>query len=109
MELNEYQKLAAVTRNKKLELRDERLNYALGLGESGELQNVVKKHLFHGHSEEEAKAKVLDESGDTLWYIATLLEVYGLTLEDAAQHNVAKLRERYPEGFSEERSINRTA
>ena len=31
----------------------------------------------------------------------------GLTLEDILQGNIDKLRARYPEGFSEERSLNR--
>jgi hypothetical protein len=33
----------------------------------------------------------------------------GYNLDDIAQANVDKLRARYPEGFSEERSINRQA
>ena len=108
MDMNEYQKLAAITGNNDTTKVARRLNYSLGLGEAGELQNVVKKHIFHGHSDEEAKANVLDESGDVLWYLAMLADSYGLTLEDIARHNVEKLRKRYPEGFSEYASQNRT-
>ena len=32
-----------------------------------------------------------------------------LTLEDVAQHNIEKLKKRYPEGFSAERSLHREA
>ena len=109
MELNEYQKLAKVTRNAKLSIDEERSNYALGLGEAGELQNVVKKHIFHGHDLDQSREKVMDESGDVLWYLAMINEVYGITLEEVAQHNVMKLKKRYPEGFSGEASRNRTA
>jgi len=108
MELNEYQELAAVTGNNDISLREQRLNYALGLGESGELQNIVKKHVFHGHDEAEAKEQIKDEAGDILWYLSQVANVYGISLEEVAQHNVGKLKKRYPEGFSRERSQNRT-
>lgn len=109
MDLNEYQQLAKALRNDLVvDIDQERLNYALGLGEAGELQNVVKKHVFHGHDYEEAKLKVMDESGDVLWYLAMLNEVYGITLEEVAQYNLDKLTKRYPEGFSHDASRNRS-
>lgn len=42
-----------------------------------------------------------------LWYLAVLAGECGLTLDDIAQANIAKLRARFPDGFSEERSRNR--
>jgi hypothetical protein len=42
-----------------------------------------------------------------LWYLAEAATACDLTLNEIAEMNVEKLRERYPEGFSEERSINR--
>ena len=48
-----------------------------------------------------------DELGDVLWYVAEAASACGLELGHIAHQNVAKLRSRYPEGFSEERSINR--
>ena len=36
-----------------------------------------------------------------------MLTALGLTLEEILQGNIDKLRARYPEGFSEERSRNR--
>lgn len=107
MNMAEYQQEAIVTRNRGVSPVEELLNYALGLGEAGELQNVVKKMVFHGHDKKEAQGMILDEAGDVLWYITMLLEVVGLKLEDAARHNVNKLRQRYPEGFSQEASRNR--
>jgi hypothetical protein len=44
-----------------------------------------------------------------LWYLAEAVTACGLHLDDVAQMNVEKLRRRYPEGFSQERSINRKA
>lgn len=107
MELNEYQELANRTRNKDLSQRDELLNYSLGVGEAGEVQNAVKKWIYHGHDEAEALNKILDESGDLLWNLSQLLRASGFTLQDAAEYNIEKLRRRYPDGFSQEASRNR--
>lgn len=79
---------------------------ALGLaGEAGEFANLVKKMTAHGHPFDPESLK--DELGDVLWYLAEAATAVGLNLEDIASHNVSKLIKRYPEGFSEEQSINR--
>jgi NTP pyrophosphatase (non-canonical NTP hydrolase) len=82
----------------------------LGLGiagESGEVADHIKKLVGHGH--EFDIPKIREELGDVLWYIAAIAHVLDMDLEDIANENVAKLRARYPEGFSEEASRNRTA
>lgn len=107
MELNAYQTAAQNTRNKELSEREEILNYALGLGECGEAQNKIKKLMFHGHDESEIVPEIIDELGDILWYIATLSKLFGYTLENVASINLEKLRNRYPEGFNPDGSINR--
>ena len=105
MNLNEYQALAQRTSG-TLSDKDKLLNGVMGLnGEAGECIDVVKKHLFQGH--ELDTVKLLDELGDTLWYIAQTAAGLGVDMEEVAQHNVAKLRARYPKGFDSERSINR--
>jgi len=81
---------------------------ALGLtGEAGEFANLVKKLTAHGHpiSTETLSA----ELGDVLWYLAEAASACGVDLESIARQNVAKLQKRSPEGFSQERSINRDA
>jgi hypothetical protein len=102
----EYRAACQRTRNGDLSLRDQRLNAALGLGESGELQNIIKKEVFHGH--QTVGGDVLHEAGDILYYLDWLLDAYGWTIENAMKANVVKLAKRYPDGFSTERSINRT-
>lgn len=110
MDMREYQESAARTRNSALSWTEECTNYSLGLGgEIGELLNVVKKHIYHGHIREEVDAKISDEVGDLLWYITMLLELFNLSLEDVAENNIAKLKNRYPGGFSKEASQNRVA
>lgn len=103
MNFNEYQKLALRTANKDKDLV---INAALGLaGESGEVADLIKKHLFQGH--ELNKEKIVDELGDILWYIAIMAEGLGVEMEVIPTHNIDKLRKRYPNGFEAERSINR--
>ena len=76
-------------------------------GESGEAIDLVKKHLFQGHElDREAMAT---ELGDIAWYLAEAATALELDLDDILETNIAKLRRRYPEGFSAERSINREA
>jgi len=45
--------------------------------------------------------------GDVLWYLAEAATAAGLDLGEIANQNVQKLIKRYPDGFSQENSINR--
>jgi NTP pyrophosphatase (non-canonical NTP hydrolase) len=105
--LDEYQNLAARTAGAGGSGDRRLIISALGLaGEAGEFANIVKKLTAHGH--EISAEDLADELGDVLWYIAEAATACGLSLGVLAQQNVDKLRQRYPEGFSEERSRNRT-
>ena len=107
MDMDDYQALAERTANRDLDKGHRLANGALGLaGEAGEAADLIKKHLFHDHPLDEARLK--SELGDILWYVATLSGTLGLSLGEVARHNVAKLRARYPEGFSSERSLGRS-
>ena len=82
------------------------LNGVMGLcGESGEAIDIVKKWLAQGH--ELDKAHLAKELGDIAWYLAETATALGLTLEEIFQANIDKLRARYPEGFSTEKSLHR--
>jgi len=79
---------------------------ALGVGsESGEILEHVKHVMYHGHNFD--KEHMQKEIGDCLWYLTALSEFCGFSLEDVVQRNMQKLRQRYPAGFSSERSVNR--
>ena len=70
----------------------------LGLcGEAGELADMVKKSAWHGQPL--LRERVADEIGDILWYLSDLATACGLTLDQCAAGNIAKLNRRYPEGF----------
>ena len=109
MSFSQYQAAAVNTLAGDL---DEELNLAvLGLGltgEAGEVADIIKKIVGHKHPlDADTEKKLLKELGDVLWYIATLCESLGFNLYSVAEENIAKLKARYPEGFSTERSINR--
>ena len=106
MTINEYQQLALTTANKDLTPVQKLENGVMGLcGEAGEVIDIVKKHLFHRHPLDADKLK--DELGDVAWYLALTSHALGLTLEEVLEHNIEKLRKRYPEGFSAEKSLHR--
>ena len=104
--LNKYQNLANRSSGAGGEGEQRLVVSALGLaGEAGEFANLVKKMTAHGHPFDPESLK--DELGDVLWYLAEAATAAGLNLEDIASYNIDKLIKRYPEGFSEEHSINR--
>jgi len=108
VEFDEYQELARRTMNNELVpiFEDRLANFALGVaGESGEIADYLKKVLFHGHPLD--RAKLADELGDVLWYVAALATTADLTMNELATANVAKLRRRYPDGFSQDDSRRR--
>ena len=103
---NDYQRQAMKTLNSKLSRQEILINGVMGLcGESGEAIDIVKKHLFHGHPlDREALKK---ELGDIAWYLAETAYALDISLEEILSTNIAKLKQRYPEGFSESASLNR--
>ena len=103
---NEYQKLAMTTLNPELTPRDVLINGVMGLcGESGEAIDIVKKHLHQGHPLD--REALIKELGDIAWYLAETAYALDIPLEEILQGNIEKLENRYPEGFSSERSRNR--
>ncbi|WP_405379364.1 nucleoside triphosphate pyrophosphohydrolase family protein [Phascolarctobacterium sp.] len=81
---------------------------SLGLcGEAGELNDMIKKWVFHEKPLDEEHAK--KELGDIMWYIAMMCHSFGWDLDEIMRLNIIKLMARYPEGFSVERANNRAA
>ena len=106
MKVNEYQKKALRTLNPELDNKDILINGVMGLcGESGEVIDLVKKHLAQGH--ELDKERLAKELGDVAWYLAETAYAIGYDLEDIFKMNIEKLEKRYPEGFDSKKSINR--
>jgi NTP pyrophosphatase (non-canonical NTP hydrolase) len=90
-----------------LDKKDVLINGVMGLcGESGEAIDIVKKHLAQGH--ELDREHLIKELGDIAWYLAEVATVLDVELEEVLVQNIEKLKARYPEGFSVEKSLNRT-
>ena len=107
MTINEYQNAALRTaQTDKFSARELLLNSALGLcGESGEVADLLKKYHFQGHDLD--LDHIAKELGDIAWYLAVGAYSIGYDLEKILQMNVDKLKARYPDGFSTDRSLHR--
>lgn len=106
MTVNEYQRQAMATLNPALDKKDVLINSVMGLcGEAGEAIDIVKKWLAQGH--ELDKERLARELGDVAWYLAEEAAALDMPLEQILQGNLDKLKARYPEGFSAERSRER--
>lgn len=110
MNPNEYQKLAERTEcNQNVSamrfgengLKAIRLNHAvIGINaEGGELATALQRWLYYGKPLDETNIK--EELGDLFWYIAEACNALGFSMETIMEANIAKLRQRYPEKFSE--------
>ena len=83
-QFDQYQEAAKRTLNTKIEARYILANLGMGLaGEAGEVCDYLKKVVFHGHQLD--PAKVSEELGDVLWYLANVAEAAGLSLGDIAE------------------------
>lgn len=79
---------------------------AMGIaGESGELVDAIKKHVFYGKPLDTENVK--EELGDILWYMSILLDEVGSSFEDIMTRNDNKLGTRYPKGYTNEAAIAR--
>jgi NTP pyrophosphatase (non-canonical NTP hydrolase) len=103
----EYKSFVNKLRNDDLNCSDVVLIHGvLGIaGESGELVDIVKKHLvYHGELDVE---HLKEELGDLLHYMTYLLIKYNWSLSDLMSANIKKLRKRYPNGYSDEDALAR--
>lgn len=109
MEWREYETEARRTRVdavRSMRTEERMTSAALGLaGETGEVVDYVKKIVFHNH--DFSRDKAIEEMGDLLWYVSFMLDALHLDIGEVLSRNIEKLRERYPDGFSYERSRNR--
>jgi NTP pyrophosphatase (non-canonical NTP hydrolase) len=98
MTLDDYQSKALAT---AIDSGHELMQRALGIcGEAGEIAEKLKKW----HRDQAANEKLLDkeglaqELGDLLWYVATLGDYLGYSLDDIAKNNLEKLASRAARG-----------
>jgi len=75
------------------------------LGMVGEVAEVCETvdHNLTPHNRD----ALVKELGDVRWYEAILLRQAGISQEELHEANIAKVKARYPEGFSCEAAVNR--
>lgn len=115
MENSNYTKNAMVTEPLEFEkvlarLQDKEtvrlLHASIGINtEGGEIADQIKRHVFYGKPID--KVNLIEEAGDVLWYLAVLLNACGSSFDDAMDRNIAKLRARFGDKFTEAQAINR--
>lgn len=71
------------------------------LGMEGEVAEITEAALDGN------RAKIVDEAGDFLWYLALLLTKHEIPFEEVFESNIAKLRARFPDKFTLEAAVNR--
>jgi NTP pyrophosphatase (non-canonical NTP hydrolase) len=105
MTFAEYQILARRTQNDELDPVYKLWHALHGIAaESGEIHSIFQKS-YQGHDID--LEELIGEMGDLMWFLSELADCIGLGLESVASFNIDKLIRRYPEGFSEEKSVNR--
>jgi NTP pyrophosphatase (non-canonical NTP hydrolase) len=105
MLLDHYQ-IQALRTAKVLPFNMDLIHTALGLtGEAGEFADAVKKHVIYDKPLD--RTNLLEEMGDILWYIALGCNSLGVTMTEVAAMNVAKLKERYPDRYTDADAIAR--
>ncbi len=90
MTFDEYQAEAALTASEGADC----VYYAGKLViEAAEAAQPIFKMMYHGKPA--TAEQMMDELGDTLWYLTGLAGSLGLSLSAIAAANIAKLRERH--------------
>lgn len=82
------------------------LHSCMGLStEVGEIMDILKRYLIYGKPIDWVNLE--EEHGDLFWYMAIGADAGPFTFESAQEKNIAKLRLRYPNKFTEHDALNR--
>lgn len=109
MNFNEYQIGAFRTCKQFKELPIDLVHMSLGLAtEAGEFTTIIKRAaIYNAPLDGQARAHLLEELGDILWYVAGACSHLGESLEEVAGNNLAKLKLRFPDKYSDEAAEGR--
>ncbi|RDI16345.1 nucleoside triphosphate pyrophosphohydrolase family protein [Lentzea flaviverrucosa] len=96
MKLDEFQRKALQTDQRTMYPAGDIFVPLLGLvGEVGSLATEYKKQARDGVAHTWAKARLREELGDVLWYVAVVADRAGLSLDDIAVANLDKVADRW--------------
>ena len=98
MEFNDYQDKVLQFRTKTAD----EMYAVIGLsGEVGELHSLIAKAIRDGVKDEaEFEKNIKKELGDILWFIAAIADDFESTLDEVAQGNYYKLKDRFERGVT---------
>lgn len=107
MNSKEYMYNVRRSESPSFEVLNERLLHgAIGCcTESGELLDVIKKSLFYKRGLN--TSHLMEEMGDIFWYLGLMCDELGIAFERIMDMNIKKLKEQYPEQFTEQDEQNR--
>lgn len=91
--------------SKKLNGKFSRMDNSIaGLaGEAGEVADIWKKIKYHNLEYDDVmREKLIKELGDICWYLFSVADALGVSIEDVININIKKLKERHNKGFSPE-------
>jgi NTP pyrophosphatase (non-canonical NTP hydrolase) len=97
MTFDDYQKKALTTAIKNKDPLMDKTIWAMGVaGEAGEVLEKWKKIVAYkgGEITDEDRNELGKELADVMWYIAIFAHELGLSLDDLAKQNLAKLADR---------------
>ena len=96
MNLKQYQELCKKTAKEFETPKNEIMTWGLGLtGETGDIAGCIKKTFEHDNDQ---RAGIKENLGDTLWYMAMICNFFNWDLEEVLNQNIEKLKARYPKG-----------
>lgn len=102
-----YQKAARRTSPEYDNIKDKLRHAIFGLtSEAGEAAGILQKE-YQGHQIDQVH--MMKELGDCLWMISEACDALDTTIDELMDINIAKLINRYPDGFSADRSLHREA
>lgn len=82
------------------------LHAAIGLcTEAGELQDALKRELIYGKAMD--RVNIIEELSDLAWYLNLAIAAVGSSWEEVFEKNIAKLKKRFPDKFTQEAALNR--
>ena len=98
MNLREYQETCKEFRTEFESSEKEILIWGLGVaGEAGDIAGCIKKTYSHNNDQ---RAGIRENIGDTLWYLAMICNFFHWDFEQILDENIAKLKKRFPNGFT---------
>lgn len=97
MEFGRYQEEAKKTIQDYIKKKDaNQIVPFLGLiGEAGSVITELKKNLRDGDAYTNYKTKLKEELGDVLWYVSTIATENELDLDEIANNNLGKIKDRF--------------